>query len=182
VNVRAFVGMPLDADMRARIAATVAGLQDRVPGVRWTVDVAFHLTLRFLGPSSPERLASLEGPLRHAAAACRAAGARFAGLGTFPERGAPRVLWLGASLAPALLELQAACESAAQAAGFPREPRRFHAHVTLGRWRGRAERPSLPPADLGVTVLKSLVLFRSELKPTGAAYSPLATFPVGCET
>lgn len=182
MKVRAFVGMPLDAELRTRIAATAARLRDHVPGVRWMVDDGVHLTLRFLGPSSPERLVSLEDPLRHAAAACHTAAAHFAGLGTFPERGAPRVLWLGASLSPALLDLQAACESAAQAAGFPREPRRFHPHVTLGRWRGRATRPSLPPADLGVTVLRSLVLFRSELKPTGAAYSPLATFPVGCES
>jgi len=179
VSIRAFIALPIDEAMRSRIAETAAGLRAGLHGLRWVEGEAAHLTLRFLGPSSPESLASLEGPLREAAAACSAAEARFAGLGTFPERGAPRVLWLGVSLSPDLLALQAACDSAALAAGFPRESRRFHAHVTLGRWRKQAPRPTLPPVDLGATALRTLVLFGSDLKPTGPLHTPLVTFRLG---
>ena len=89
--------------------------------------------------------------LAAAAAACPPAEAQVAGLGTFPERGSPRVLWLGLAVPAAILDLQRACERAARAAGFEREERPFRAHLTLGRWRDRAPRPELPPADLGTT-------------------------------
>ena len=108
-----------------------------------------HLTLRFLGDTSPTQVETLRPRLAAAAALCPPAEARVAGLGTFPERGSPRVLWLGLEVPPPLLDLQRACERAARAAGFEREERPFRAHLTLGRWRERAARPDLPPADLG---------------------------------
>jgi 2'-5' RNA ligase len=77
------------------------------------------------------------------------------------------------------MKLQADCEAAAIASGFPPERRDFKPHLTLGRWRDPAPRPKLPAADLGPVVLDRLVLFRSELRPAGAEYSPLAVFPLG---
>lgn len=138
-----------------------------------------HLTLRFLGDTSPSRVDLLRPALAAAAAACPPVEARAAGLGTFPERGSPRVLWLGLEVQAAVLDLQRACERAARAAGFEREPRPFRAHLTLGRWRDRAPRPELPPADLGTTRLETLVLFRSDLRPDGAVYTALARFALG---
>ena len=176
--IRAFVALPLGEDLRGRISRTVAGLQACVQGIRWTSWEGWHLTLRFLGAASPGVLASMEAPLRSAAARCPAGDACFAGLGTFPQRGAPRVLWLGVSLHAEFVELQSACEAAAVAAGFPPETRAFHPHVTLGRWRDGARRPRFPPADLGAGRLDELVLFRSDSTPSGAVYSPLASFPL----
>jgi 2'-5' RNA ligase len=75
--------------------------------------------------------------------------------------------------------LQAGCEAAAVAAGFPREARRFSPHLTLGRWRDRAARPELPAVDLGSSVLDTLVLFRSELRPEGAVHTQLQRFELG---
>jgi 2'-5' RNA ligase len=64
------------------------------------------------------------------------------------------------------------------AAGFPREERSFHPHLTLGRWRDRARRPALPDVNLGSGRVDRLVLFRSQLAPSGSVYTPLATFPL----
>jgi 2'-5' RNA ligase len=101
------------------------------------------------------------------------------GLGLFPERGSPRVLWLGLELPQPMTELQAACEASAVAAGFSRETRPFSPHLTLGRWRDRAARPELPAVELGPVALDTLVLFRSELRPDGAVYTELARFGLG---
>jgi 2'-5' RNA ligase len=174
--MRTFIALPLADEMCTRIGAAAEDLRTRLPGLRWVSEGGWHLTLRFLGATSPAAAAALEGPLRSAAARCAAGDARFAGLGVFPERGAPRVLWLGVTVAACVLELQAACEAAARAAGFAAETRPFHAHVTLGRWRGRTRRPQLPEVDLGAGELERLVLFRSDLDPAGAVYSPIASF------
>jgi len=178
-SVRAFVAIELDAAVRERIRETMAALHARLRGVRWVQPDALHLTLRFLGASSPKALTRLRDELGPAASRCPATRARVSGLGLFPERGSPKVLWLGISLAPEALALQKECERAAVAAGFPPEGRAFRPHLTLGRWRENARRPELLSVDLGETLLESLVLFRSELRPHGAVHIPLAVFPLG---
>jgi 2'-5' RNA ligase len=174
--IRTFIALPLGEEMCARIAAAVESLKARLPGLRWVSGAGWHLTVRFLGAASPAAVAGLEVPLCSAASRCAVGAARFAGLGVYPERGAPRVLWLGVAVPACVLELQAECETAARAAGFPAETRPFHPHVTLARWRERARRPQLPAVDLGAGEVGSLVLFRSDLGPAGSVYSPLARF------
>lgn len=176
--IRAFVALELPAQTRARLAAAIEDLRPRVAGARWVRAEGIHLTLRFLGPSAPETLERLKPQLLAAAAACPVAEVRLEGFGLFPERGAPRVLWVAAPLPPACLDLQRACEKAAVACGYAPEDRVFSPHLTLGRWRDRAPRPDLPSRDLGLARLDSLVLCSSELRPGGAVYTPLASFPL----
>jgi 2'-5' RNA ligase len=178
-KVRAFVALEIAEPMRARIVELTGRLRPRLAGIRWAPAEQLHLTLRFLGDSAPEALARLEKDLGEAARACPACDAPVRGLGMFPEHGGPRVLWLAMELPPAVLALQAACEHAAVAAGFPPERRAFRPHLTLGRWRGPARRPALPEADLGATRLDSLILFKSELRPQGAIHTPLARLTLG---
>jgi len=178
-DVRAFVALELDARLRQSIGELQARLRARLGGIRLVRAEGIHLTLRFLGPTSPAQVEALRPLLAAAAAACPPAEVRVAGLGTFPERGSPRVLWLGLDAPPAILEMQRACERAARAAGFEPEERPFRAHLTLGRWRDQAPRPDLPAADLGTSRLETLVLFRSDLEPAGAVYTPIAAFPLG---
>ena len=178
-RIRAFVALELDVDVRARIASLIAQLRPMTAGVRWVAPESLHVTVRFLGWATPPALVQLQGPLAEAAAHCPPADAPVRGLGVFPERGSPRVLWLGIEVPPAVAALQAQCERAAVAAGFPPEPRGFRPHLTLGRWPHPARRPRLPAADLGAARLGRLVLFRSELRRTGPIYTPLAAFALG---
>jgi 2'-5' RNA ligase len=178
-DVRAFIALELDARLREAIGDLQARLGPRLGGVRLVRPESIHLTLRFLGATSPAQVETLRPLLATAAAACPPADVPVAGLGTFPERGSPRVLWLGLDVPPGVLDLQRACERAARAAGFEPEERPFRAHLTLGRWRDRAKPPDLPPADLGTTRLGTLVLFESDLRPGGAVYTTLARFALG---
>jgi RNA 2',3'-cyclic 3'-phosphodiesterase len=153
-------------------------LRQKAPGVRFLAPETVHLTLRFLGDATDEQVGCLSSTLAAAAAACPAAEVRIAGVGTFPERGAPRVLWLGIELPAPVLALQRDCERAAVSCGFPPEPRPFRSHVTLGRWRDRARRPELPPVDLGTVVLDALVLYQSRLTPNGAIHTRGQVWPL----
>jgi 2'-5' RNA ligase len=178
-GVRAFVALELDARVHAALAELQQRLRPTLGACRFVRPEGIHLTLRFLGPSRPAQLEALTPLLAAAASACPAFVAPVRGLGTFPDRGSPRVLWLGMELKEAALELQRACERAARQARFEREERPFRAHLTLGRWRERVPRPTLPEADLGTTRVESLVLFESELHPDGARYTPLARLRLG---
>jgi 2'-5' RNA ligase len=179
-HVRAFVALELGAEGREAIGALITSLRPRLSGARWVRPEGVHLTLRFLGDTSPERIATLRPLLSAAASGAELGEARLAGLGTFPGTGKPpRVLWLGIQLPPPTLSLQAECERAAVAVGFPPEERPFRGHLTLARFRERVLRPALPPVDLGVIRLRTLALIRSELRPGGAVYTPVARFPLG---
>jgi len=176
--IRAFVALPLPDELRAGVADVVRRFKEALPDVRYVHDDSAHVTLRFLGWTSAEMLAALEGPLRAAAAQCPPGLMTVRGLGLFPERGSPRVLWMGLVLPPPVYELQRRCEQIAVDAGLEPEPRAFHPHLTLGRWRERARRPTLPGADLGSAAVDRLILYRSDIRPSGSTYLPLAEFPL----
>jgi 2'-5' RNA ligase len=152
-----------------------------VQDVRWVRPEGVHVTLRFLGWSDPAALDRLQPLLAQAAARCPPSEARIGAVGFFPERGAPRVISLSVALPEPVLQLQRECEAAAVAVGFPPEPRAFRPHLTLGRFKERASRPRVAPAELGPTPLERIVLFRSELQTGGAVYTPLARFTLGAE-
>jgi 2'-5' RNA ligase len=178
-GIRAFIALELGAEVRRRIADLVSKLRPRYHGVRWVRPEAVHLTLRFLGDSTPEQVARVERSLDALAPARPPSDGRIRGLGVFAARGSPRVLWLGLEVADDVRDLQADCERAAIEAGFPPESRPYAAHLTLGRWRGGPARmPELPPVDLGSTRLDTVVLMRSDLGPGGASYTVLASFPL----
>jgi RNA 2',3'-cyclic 3'-phosphodiesterase len=175
---RAFLALDLDAAARGRLATLVDTLRPQLRGVRWVRPEGVHLTLRFLGWSEPDALAHVEARVSAAACASRATQAPLGPLGMFPERGSPRVLWLGLPLPEPLQALQQVCERAACEAGFEPEARPFAPHLTLGRWKDRHPRPSLPSVDMGLARLDRLVLFRSDLRRDGAVYTPLRVFPL----
>jgi 2'-5' RNA ligase len=175
-TVRAFLALELDAALHERLARLAPDLKARLPGLRVGSTANAHLTLRFLGDASPLALEPLAGAIEPLAAACPAADVPVTGLGMFPPRGAPSVLWLGLDLPAPLRALQEACERAARAAGFAPEARPFRPHVTLGRWRDRVARPALPALEPFVTRVERLALFASELHPSGARHTALRTF------
>ncbi|RMF80867.1 MAG: RNA 2',3'-cyclic phosphodiesterase [Nitrospirae bacterium] len=128
--VRLFVAIDLPEPVRERLAALCSG----VPGARWVAPEQFHLTLRFIGEVAEDRFREI------AAALPAAAGPPFSlaldGLGFFPPRGRPRVLWAGVAASEPLLALRTRVESALAAVGVEREGRRFAPHVTLARLKG----------------------------------------------
>jgi 2'-5' RNA ligase len=60
----------------------------------------------------------------------------LAGLGHFPPRGEPRVLWVGVDGGDELLELHRQVERVLKRAGIPPEDRKYSPHLTLARLNG----------------------------------------------
>jgi len=178
-RLRAFLALDLDPSAHERLRKLIESLRGTVAGIRWVRPEGLHLTLRFLGATEEERARRVAGRVEAAAAATPAATLELGGLGMFPERGAPRVLWVGLALPPPLRALQEACEQGARAEGFAAEERAYAPHLTLGRWSERARRPALPAAALGPVRLERLVLYRSQPQAGGSVYTPLRTLALG---
>jgi len=182
--MRAFLGVGLPAGVREAIASAIAPVRGLHAPVAWTAPMNLHITLNFLGEIFPERVALVERSMRVVASGIDPFSLTAEGGGTFPGTRNPRVLWVG-FLEPLELvrQLQQNMENALSGAGFPREDRPFHPHITVGRTRG-----ALPPAwgerfvqDLsgkgfGVVPVSSFTLYESRLRPEGAVHTPLCDF------
>jgi 2'-5' RNA ligase len=101
----------------------------------------------------------------------------FGGLGAFPARGAPRVLYLDVMTGmSAAIDLHDRVSDRLARAGVGRDERPFHPHLTLGRWResrhpiGRGRHTT----SRGLEVDR-VALFQSRLSSTGSAYTRLAS-------
>ena len=182
--MRAFLGIGLPAAVREAIAAATAQIRGLHAPVAWTVPKNMHLTLVFLGEIMPEQVSAVERSMRDVASGIAPFSLTAEGGGVFPGTRNPRILWVG-FLEPLELvrELQQNMENALSGAGFPREDRPFHPHITVGRTRG-----ALPPAwgerfvqalsgkGFGVVPVSSFTLYESRVGPGGAVYPPLCDF------
>ena len=170
--------------MRERLAAAVERLRPLARDVGWVGRDNFHVTLKFLGGVEAARLDAIAAALAGAAATCGPFDLGVSGLGAFPSRTRPRVLWAGIDDgAAATATLAGHVDRVLAPLGFPPEGRVFSAHVTLGRVRTPAPNPRLAEAlsggVLGRQRVDRLSLMRSELSPGGSRYTELAAVPLG---
>ncbi len=182
--MRAFLGVGLPADVREAIASAIAPVRGLHAPVAWTEPRNLHITLNFLGDISPERVALVERSMRVVASGIEPFSLTPEGGGAFPGTRNPRILWVG-FLEPLELvrQLQQNMENALSGAGFPREDRPYHPHITVGRTRG-----ALPPAwgerfvralsgkRFDAVPVSSFALYESRLGPGGAVYTPVCDF------
>ena len=152
---------------------------DDTPEFRWQEDEQLHLTLRFIGEVERPVAEDLAAALTHVRA--QRFEAKISGVGRFEQRSAG-ALWVGVEPKPPLAALAAKIERACQQIGLKPEPRAFHPHITLARWKGRRSREvadflerrrglTSPPFDVS-----EFVLFESRLSRHGAHYEELAAY------
>ncbi|HSL92417.1 MAG TPA: RNA 2',3'-cyclic phosphodiesterase [Candidatus Limnocylindrales bacterium] len=184
--MRAFIGIGLPPKCHRAIAEAVSPFRDRRLPVSWTPEGNLHLTLKFLGEIPSGRIEEIGALLRAAASDVPVFELSVEGAGGFPSLRAPRVLWIGIREPLVLVgKLQENMETMLSGAGFPREGRPFHPHITVGRVQGR-----IPPGwgekyaralsgiPFGVAGVNSCQLYESRLSPGGATYTVLCDIPL----
>jgi 2'-5' RNA ligase len=135
-----------------------------------------HLTLSFLANVSSEIQEALSENLRRFA--WKSFFLPLVGLGAFPGKGRPNVIWIGVGTGhPHLFQLHKRVQEAALTAGLEPDLRSFHPHVTVARCRDVSSetiRPFLKAHagfDAGMIHVESFCLNSSELTPTGSVYT-----------
>ena len=181
--MRLFVALEIPTAVRETLAALLKSLRALSSQPRWVRPENLHVTLKFIGEWLPEKLDGLRNAL---AAVCLAEPVTldFQGLGFFPNEKRPRVFWAGIQASPDLITLASEIDHATEKLCVPREPRPFSPHLTLARF----EPPGLPEKlrsaiqenasrDFGSLHTSRFHLIESKLKPSGAEYTTLQTFP-----
>ena len=169
---RLFVSIELPESITNRLG----DLDPHLHGVRWLEPRQMHLTLAFLGSVLTEIQDTLSDKL--AAISWKRFFLPLAGLGTFPTKGWPKIVWIGVGTGhPHLFQLHKRVQEAILAAGLEPDLRSFHPHVTLARCRDispQTIRPFLRSQahfDGGMIHVQSFCLNSSELTPAGSVYT-----------
>jgi 2'-5' RNA ligase len=157
--------------------------------MRWVRPENVHLTLRFLGDISIDAIECIRSVLGELAEEIQPFSLRIKGAGVFPGLSRPRVLWLGLGGQTELLEtLYQRLSLLLLRIGLPEEKRPFRGHLTIGRTKGRVDADRLGKQLAGLKAVLSLTfpadricLFKSDLRPAGAVYTPLVQVRAGAK-
>ena len=181
--MRLFVALEIPSAVRENFAALLTALRAFSPQTRWVRAENLHITLKFIGEVPEAKLAAIRGVL---------AGVRsdqtvtldFRELGFFPNEKHPRVFWAGIEASPNLKTLAAEINKATEKAGIPPEKRPFSPHLTLARFEPprltkqlRAAIQEHAARNFGSLRTSEFHLIESKLKPSGAEYTRLESFP-----
>ena len=192
--IRAFLAVELSHELRAQLATVQQELtrsiepeMKRDRRISWAQPASIHLTIKFLGDMDEQVIDPLRAALEQAIGSRLAVNVPLERLGAFPRPQSPRVLWVGPSEnwergteAKRVAEIHGAIEQACEGLRFLRETRPFSPHLTLARIKVGERQVGIAlakggvldrPLSLGSLAVESVVLMKSELKPTGSVYT-----------
>jgi 2'-5' RNA ligase len=183
---RLFIAIELPSNVRRTLKDHIDHLREAVPDARasWAREENLHLTLRFLGDTTLTRVEGLSEATQRAASAVAPFKMIVGTSGAFPPNGQPRVLWIGIEDAGGQLALvHEVLEDQCARAGFAREKRPYHPHLTIARLRQTqgARRLSQIHKEMGFDreslAVTHLALIRSELLREGSRHTVVARHP-----
>jgi 2'-5' RNA ligase len=183
---RLFLAVDLDEPSRVSVAKLIERLGELLEAnvgfrgrAKWVERENLHLTIRFLGNTAEPQWADVQAALQRSLS-IGPFDLRLDRIGTFPEHGAPRIVWLGALTGAAeTARVFEELEQRLRATGIAPDTRPFHPHLTLGRFRGPTRR-SDGDAFRGFIVetpalvhVEHVTMYESRLTPRGPRYEPL---------
>jgi 2'-5' RNA ligase len=182
-TIRSFIAFELPDDVLSSLEKLQNDLGSYGFPVRWVRPAGIHLTLKFLGDIKAAQIERIAGAIFEAGARHAPLSLAAKGIGVFPGIKRPRVIWSGLAGQLNLLgDLQQKLEGGLAEIGFTKEKRSFNGHLTLGRFKARVDSNQLMQAlhefekfETATFAANPLILYRSELKPSGAVYSKLKT-------
>lgn len=199
--IRAFLAIDITPELRAALSAVQQALRrrlertvDRRARISWVQPASMHLTVKFLGDTPEDLIEALQTTLAQAVADHRMIQVPFSRLGTFPRPQQPRVLWAGppesweqGNEGERLQALSRTVEDVCRAAGLAAEVRPFSPHLTLARIKEGERQVGQVLAESGVLnqsvtcgllEIKTVVMMKSQLRPTGSIYTQLWECPL----
>lgn len=194
--IRSFLAVELREPLRQQLTRVQQELKTHLGRQRsidlrisWTQPASIHLTVTFLGDIGESLVEPLRAAVHHVVSTEVPIAIPMDRVGAFPNLQQPRVLWVGpqaswerTSDAQRLTEVCRRIEAACEALGILSDGKPFRAHLTVARVR-EGERTAgqilatcellQAPITLGTLAMDSVVLMKSELRPSGSLYTPL---------
>ena len=182
VTIRTFIAIEVTATPELK------NLVQRLPTVSSQLRVVspeqLHITLKFLGDTDRKLVSDINRLVDESVAAFTAQAIEFHGLGAFPTRSRPSVLWVGLHPDEAIVALAKRLSDRLEPLGFEPESRPYRSHLTLARLkRARGRNAAVPAAVLellsecetssfGTVTLRRVCVYRSDFDRSSASRGP----------
>ncbi len=175
---RLFIAINLPGEVKDRVAGEIEKFRyDFTNDIRFSERENWHVTVAFLGDQDDMAIGPILDSMQRVCGGFSAFEGEFDSISYGPNSKNPRMIWLNGSAETSekLAELKTGLEDNLAELGvdFSREFRKFHAHVTLARFRGGR---GLPEINRGLKLsfpVASLDLMESRLGKSGAEYELL---------
>jgi len=183
--VRTFIAVDFPPNMLKKIGEITTFFKTLTPekGLKWVETGNLHLTIKFLGEIEENKTDQVKLTLAQALKDQNCFDIEIAGLGMYPNKRAPRVIWLGIVGASPLKEVYQVINRELTALDLTPERRAFSPHLTIARIRKHTDRQQAQQIgeilstykveSLGLTTIKQVHLYQSVLTPSGPIYTLL---------
>jgi 2'-5' RNA ligase len=177
--MRIFIALDIPAEVRARLTEYMERARPLAPQARWARVEGLHVTLKFVGHVSDERVEQIKTALASIQSASFTV--RFEGIGFFPNPKAARVFWAGVDGGNELPRLASAIDAVLEKLGVERETKPYHPHLTFARTSSRPLRELQPlladtPPHFGTMTAREFFLYQSQPQRGGSKYTKLERF------
>jgi 2'-5' RNA ligase len=179
--MRLFIGVELSEDIVGELKNEVAYLRSHFPNIRWVRPFNFHITLKFFGNVEEKHIPDICTSMDNTAENISGFSVSVENIHCLPNLKRVRTICAGCEAGRIeLANLHAKLDMNLSSIGFEKDKRKFLPHITLGRVKTPKDAWGLeeiindaPEIHFGITDIESMTLFMSELKKTGAEYSPM---------
>lgn len=187
--MRCFIAIDIDETIRKGLSNLQDELRKKVDirkgDVKWVRPDVTHLTLKFLGEIKDEQAVEVCNITKDVASRHKRFELDVESVSHFGGRSA-RVMWIGTGRgSDNLLQLQEDIEQQLDLAGWPKDARKFSAHLTLCRIRNSKAGITLGQISrqyqdykLGTMPVHEVSVYQSELTPQGPIYTTLGNYPL----
>jgi 2'-5' RNA ligase len=187
MDIRSFLAFELSPEMKSKVEGVYENVRTSRLEVRWVRPEGIHITVVFMGDVKEENIAAIGNELGKVCSEFAPFQASLKGMGCFPGCRNPRVIWIGLEgEVERMSSFREDLQKRLVPFGVKAEKRRFNPHLTLGRFK----KPSRDEGEIGKLIdtykeltsqacsLHELVLFKSDLKPSGAIYTKMLSWPL----
>jgi len=183
--MRVFTGIELSTELEQNIKKLLKVLEQYNDKIKLVSPKNLHITLRFLGNINQQEYEEFSNILLSTVPPVKKFQVELNGIGFFPSKSKPRVIWVGVDKNERLKQLYQITENAARKIGLPEE-NRFQGHVTAGRikYSINPEIISKIENEFGKTcwgkmIVDHITIFESTFHQQGPEYKQLLNIPLG---
>jgi len=182
--MRTFVAIQLSPEVRKQLFQNQKRLKELKADVKWVEEENFHITLSFLGEIKVSQADQIIGEIRKNLPSISPFVLNLSGLGVFPNKERPRVIWVGVTKGKEeIILLYNFLKELLEPCGFDFS-KKYTPHVTLGRVRSSKNMKALisllPEIQFKCKdFIEGISLMESRLSPKGPIYTELAYFKFG---
>ena len=175
---RLFIAVDLPAETKNNLRSMSYG----IPGAKWIDPQQIHLTVRFICEVDGTTFLDIKTALEQVS--LEPFSMALKGVGHFPPRGKPRVLWVGIEQSEPLQSLKSRIDRILAGVGLEPEGRKFSPHITLARLKNS---PIHKVANFlfsnglfsqELFEIKDFKLYSSTLTPKGAIHKVEKVYPL----